>query len=69
MKWKNRETTEKPSAEESMASVMDGLEVVRASVVGYRTKLEADGFSPTMAETMAANLHAILVAKIFGVVE
>lgn len=59
-------TPEVPSIEESVAQISDGLDVVRSAVVGYRAKLEADGFSPTMAETMAANLFAAWIGKVFS---
>lgn len=54
------------SLEESVADVVDAMETIRAAAVGYRTKLEADGFSPTMAEAMAVSLHAHMMAKAFG---
>lgn len=54
------------SLEESVADVVDAMETIRAAAVGYRAKLEADGFSPTMAEAMAAGFHAQMMAKAFG---
>lgn len=68
MKWRKEQTEpEVPtmSLDEAAAAVADGLDTVRAAVVGYRAKLEADGFSPTMAEQMAAQLHALWVARMF----
>lgn len=59
----------KPDPEMAMTTAMSGLmpvlHVIRESVKGYRTQLEADGWSPTMAEMMAGQLHSVLVAKMF----
>lgn len=51
---------------ESMAAIMDDLAAIREAVAGYRTNLEADGWSPTMAEALAARLHVSLIDKIFA---
>lgn len=53
-----------PSMAESMAAVMDSLAHIREAVAGYRNQLEADGFSPTMAEAMAAYTHNQLIEQI-----
>lgn len=54
------------SIEESVADIVDAMETIRAAAVGYRVKLEADGFSPAMAEAMAAGFHGQLMMKAFG---
>lgn len=51
---------------ESMTQMMESLSIIVDAVVGHRAKLEAAGFSPTIAEQMAANLHMQIVVRIFG---
>jgi hypothetical protein len=50
----------------ALTGIMATLHVVREAVQGYKTQLEADGWSPTMAEMMAAQLHSALIAKMFA---
>jgi len=68
MKFKKEEETPvpTPTLDESLADISEALDPIRAAAVGYRAKLEADGYSPTMAEQMSAQLHALLMAKAFG---
>ena len=61
-----KQTIEPPTVTESMAYIMDQMAAVRAACTGYRATLEADGYSPTMAEYLAGNLHVHLVRCIFG---
>ena len=51
---------------EQIAQITDMLDVVRSACHGYRTKLEADGVSPSMAEAMVANLHTAWIGRLFA---
>ena len=68
--WRNSQRagmSEQFSAElgEAMMQMQESFAQVRAMVKGYRACLEEDGFSPTKAEQMAAQLHMHLVAAAF----
>lgn len=60
-------TDEKPDHEaaiseavEGMATVFDYLQVLAEQAKGYREYLEANGWSPTMAEQLAGQYLALL---------
>jgi hypothetical protein len=50
---------------ETIASLMDGISPIREAVIGYRKQCEDAGFSPTMAEGMAGELHSGLMRMLF----
>jgi len=62
-----RDPDESPAAQLSR-QLIDWNELaytIGEAAKGYRTHLEAEGFSPTMAETMAAQYHAFLLQRLF----
>lgn len=54
-----------PSTAEAMASLMDQVQQLEEAARGYRATLERQGWSPTVAEYMAMQLHAGLVTSAF----
>lgn len=57
---------EAPTLTDAFAQVADQLEAFNALVAGERKKLEGLGFSPTVAEQMAAHLYTALVTRAFS---
>jgi hypothetical protein len=60
------------SAEEALAKMrlalmglIEGFDTFTDAVTGFRTKLEAAGYSPTMAEQLAGELHRQLIIHAF----
>lgn len=58
--------TPPPAFVEVMAQVLEQCGPIREAVMGYRTQLVSDGFSPAAAEDMASDLHRHLIAAMFG---
>jgi hypothetical protein len=53
------------SMAEVMLDVADQLAPIRDIIDGHRADLLTRGYSPTIAEMMAAQLHAALIASCF----
>lgn len=49
-----------------MAAVLDNLAPIVEAAVGYRTQLESAGYSPTMAEQLAAQFHFGMVYMVLA---
>lgn len=45
------------------ANLRQMVEPIAEAAAGYRRKLEADGWSPTAAETIALSFHDVLMAQ------
>lgn len=54
-----------PSLAETMAEVLDGLGPIAEAGAGYRAQLEEVGFSPTVAEQVAADFICLLHRAVF----
>ena len=50
---------------DALIGLVDSLEPMTLACTGYRAKLEAAGYSPTMAEMIAAEVHLALIRKMF----
>lgn len=50
---------------EFMATLLSALTPMTEAMTGYRNQLEAGGYSPTMAEHIAAHVHTELVSACF----
>jgi membrane protein implicated in regulation of membrane protease activity len=74
--WPRRKKDAQPTAEQvddmaqqlttGLAQVAELMEPVTEAAVGYRRKLEAHGYSPTVAEQLAAQYHLMLLQKFGG---
>lgn len=49
----------------ALMGFMEGMTAFTDAVVGYRAQLEAAGYSPTMAEQIAAEMHRQLIITAF----
>lgn len=49
---------------EGIATMREMLAPIDEATAGYRKQLEAAGWSPTAAETMALQFHALLMAQL-----
>lgn len=49
----------------AMMDMIEGMNVFTDAVVGFRANLEAAGYSPTMAEQIAGELHRQLIVSTF----
>ena len=50
----------------AIAEMREMLAPIDEAVTGYRKQLEGAGWSPTAAETMALELHRLLMANIIA---
>lgn len=50
----------------AMLDLLESMTPMLDSVVGYRSKCEAAGFSETVAEQMALQFHAYLISALVG---
>lgn len=48
-------------------AAVDAMAQMIETVVGYRTKCEEAGFSPTAAEVMAMEFHTAMIQQVFSV--
>ena len=53
------------SVTEGLAAMFDGLAAVMAVAAGYRERALAAGFSPEIAEQMAARFHDLTLTEAF----
>lgn len=58
-------TAKYPSIAVSLANMADTLQTLIEASAGYREKLEAAGYSPTVAEQLAAQYHSALMSITF----
>lgn len=59
-------TDPKPNPAEAMMAMVEQLSPLFEAATGLRRKLEADGWSPTMAESIAGDVVAGLLRKAFS---
>lgn len=50
----------------SMMTMIEGLGAMTEAIVGFRAQLEAAGYSPTMAEMLAGELHRQMIISVFA---
>ena len=51
---------------EQLATMVEGMSGITAACVGYRAQLEEAGYSPTMAEALAGELHRQMIIMVFN---
>jgi hypothetical protein len=53
----------------AIMAMVEALSTLITASASYRAKCEADGFSPSAAESMAADLHSHLLVQAFKAIK